>query len=212
MSYNQEELRNKDLHRLFIPSLLGGFLECLVASLLLVIINFAALEGYLLQRYPKDLTFTSYSSELLNNFLANLSHFYLSGQLIIFVAWAMVGMVGYIIIMRLFRAISGLSTSVHRGVSYIKVDHSHGLVRWLGSLHNFFLKLLIFCIGTVLFVSAIFLIYVYAAHQVQVGFIKTWPLNILPFGLSLLATIAGVRLVVIAACLTMPRFARWYVN
>lgn len=210
MSHNEDEKQEKALKHLFVPSLIKFLLEALVAAILLVVINFAAFESSLLKGYPNDLIFTSYSASLLDIFLTIISQVSFMGQLIVFVIWAVVGMLIYIVVFRIIQTVYGISSSVNTGLNYVKTEHTHGIIHWLSTLHNFFLLSLARFISLILLSVATFLAFVFASQQIKIGLEQVWPVNFITLGLALIATFVGVRLIVIGVCLTMPRFARWY--
>ncbi len=211
MSYSEEKRRSPLLRLLFPPGIVL-VLESFISAFLLVIINFTTLETSFFQGYPKDLTFTTYSIELLNSLLATISQFQLAGQIIIFITWVIIGMLTYILLFQLIQLVAGVSSSVNQGVGYIKTEHSHGIVRWFSSLHNFFLNLIIVSISSLLFGSAIFLAFAFATHNVQLAFTEQLPGTVLLLILSYVATLIGVRLLMIGLCLMTPRLARWYIS
>lgn len=209
MPYND---KNDTLLQLYVPSLLSFSLECFISAILLVVINFTTFENSFFRDYPHDLTFSSYSTHVLDNLLAYISQFSLSGQIIIFLMWIFVGMFVYVLLFRLFHIIYSVSRSVNQGVGYIKTEHSHGIVHWFSSLHNFFFTALIILLSFALFGSAIFLAFVFAAQNIQSALTQQWPHNAISFGLSYIATVVGVRLLMIGVCVLLPRFRRWYVG
>jgi hypothetical protein len=210
MSHNEEEEQRKAWQHFFLPGPLRLAVEMLIAVLLLVVINFATFESNFLHNDPRELTFTSYVSELFVKLLTVVSESYIATQVIIFILWAVVGMLVYILGFRLLQAVYGVSSSMNEGFSYVKTEKTKGIFHWLNTLHNFFLKVITNSLSITLFSAAGFLAFAFAVQRVQIGLNEAFPENILPLGLGILATIIGIRLVAMGMCLVMPRFARWY--
>lgn len=210
MSYNEDEHQKKLWQHLFFPPVLNFSFEVLIAVLLLVVLNFAALQDSILHNYPKNLTFTAYSSGLWDTFLTALSRFSISGDIIVFVVWGVIGMLAYISVYRLIEFINGTSHSLEKGYRFVKREGSQGVSRWLGTLYGFFTRLIVGVISLGLFVMASFLVFIFATHQFQLGLREVLPYNVASLALCVSATILGIRLVVIGICLSVDRFARWY--
>lgn len=210
MSHNEDEHQKKLWQHLFFPPVLNFSLESLVAVLVLVVLNFAALQDSILHNYPKNLTFTAYSSEVWDTFLTALSRFSISGDIIVFVVWGIIGMLVYISVYRLIALVGGTSHSLEKGYRFVKREGSRGVARWFGTLYGLFTRLIVGFISIGLFVMTGFLIFSFAPHQFQLGLREILPYNILSLALCVGATILGIRLAVIGICLSVDRFARWY--
>ena len=210
MSHNDEEEQKKAWRHFFIPGPLRLSVEILIAVMLLAVINFATFESNFLHNDPRQLTFTSFITELFIKLLTIISESYIATQVIIFILWAIVGMLVYILGFRLLQAVYGVSSSMSEGFSYIKTEKTQGIFHWFNTLHNFFLKLITNSLSITLFSSAGFLAFAFAVQQVQIGLNEALPNNLLPLGLGIVATVLGIRLVAMGMCLVMPRFARWY--
>ena len=210
MSHNDEEEQKKAWRHFFIPGPLRLSVEILIAVVLLAVINFATFESNFLHSDPRQLTFTSFITELFIKLLTIISESYIATQVIIFILWAIVGMLVYILGFRLLQAVYGVSSSMSEGFSYIKTEKTQGIFHWFNTLHNFFLKVVTNSLSITLFSSAGFLAFAFAVQQVQIGLNEAFPNNLLPLGLGIAATVLGIRLVAMGMCLVMPRFARWY--
>lgn len=210
MSHNEDEEQKKAWRHFFVPGPLRLSVEILIAVLLLGVINFATFESNFLYSDPRQLTFTSFITELFIKLLTIISESYIATQVIIFMLWAIVGMLVYILGFRLLQAIYGVSSSMSEGFSYVKNEKTQGIFHWLNTLHNFFLKVVTNSLSITLFSSAGFLAFAFAVQQVQIGLKEAVPDNLIPLGLGIAATVLGIRLVAMGMCLVMPRFARWY--
>ncbi len=210
MSVNTTTHQNIMARHFFVPNLLNFFLEILVAVVVLTLLNFLTFEKFLLHGYPANLTPSSYGVVFLDNFLSFMSSFQLSGDILIFVLWAVIGMLVYLFCFRLFQIVYGVSSSLGQGFRYIKDTPDSGLKLWLNSLHDFFLKVTTYGISFGLLVVAVFFIFTLATWQVHQALTQHWPSSTLALTASLVLTIIGIRLVVMTICLLLPRFARWY--
>ncbi len=210
MSHNEDDQQKRTWQHFFLPGTLRLFIEIAVALALVVAINFATFESNFLYGITGNITFSSYVSLLLIQLLTMISQSPIATQIIIFALWAIVGMLVYIVGFRIIQAIYGVSSSMSEGFSYIKAEKSQGVLRWFNTLHNFFLRLITHLLSIILFGLAGFLAFAFAVQQMRKGLGETGLETIIPLGLGITATIIGVRLLVMGACLIMPRFARWY--
>ncbi len=210
MSHNQDDEQKRTWRHFFLPGTLRLSVEIIVALLLVVLINFATFENNYLSNVTGDITFASYVAMTLTHLLTVISQSAVATQTIIFILWAIVGMLVYILGFRLVQAIYGVSSSMSEGLGYIKTEKSQGIFHWFNTLHNFFLKVITNSLSITLFSFAGFLAFAFAVGQVQKGLRETGTDIIVPLGLGIIATIVGIRLLVMGMCLVMPRFARWY--
>lgn len=210
MASNQDETRRSTVRHLFLPGTLAFSTEIATASLALIMLNFASFEHAFFHTESGDTSFVSYSGRLFYRFLEAASQLQLVSQVIIFIMWAVAGMLVYLLLYRALQAIYGVSSSLRQGIGYVKTSHSKGLMYWFDSLYNFFISAVTILIGVVAFFGGIFLVFGIASQQMRNGLSTMWPDNLVLFIFTLLAVVVGVRLAIIGICILIPRFARWY--
>ncbi len=154
MSYNQDHDNSVRLRHLFFPRAISFLIELLVTFGVIFILLIDDLERKF-----------SHKSELSDTGIADYVHqlaMHINdivfgndsvGKLSLFCMWAIAGMMIYIVVFKIIQLSSGTFQTMRRGIFYISADHSHGLFRWLGSLHNIFTKFIITILALSLMVA-----------------------------------------------------------
>lgn len=209
MSYNQDAQNSLKLKHLFLPNaavLSGEIIFALIALFTLNINNI----GSKFTNQNDNTSPVAFSGQLLDKMWGALNDSYAFQQISLFILWALAGMFAYILIFRLIQIISGVSYSVKNGFQYVKTDSSRGFFRWLDSLHDFFIKLLITISGILLFGYGAFACFGLASQQFETGLAQSYPAYIAPLLISVLSAIIGIRVIMAGLCLLSRRFRNFY--
>jgi hypothetical protein len=209
-SYNETKHHQLELRHIFFPSAYGFVTEVVIAVLSLIVFNVSQLNDRL---FDKNFgTFDPFSlwSQILKQLLDNAGQHHIVQQAFLFGLWAVVGALIYILIFRLIQIFFGVKQSVGSGVRYVRTDHANGLLRWLASLHNFFLKMLVYILGALAIFTGAVICFGIASQELNNGLAATFPGNVGILLLSVIGAIISVRLIVLGISLLSRRFRDWY--
>jgi hypothetical protein len=211
-SHNELSNRQLKLRHVFFPDLYGFISEVVIAVMALIVLNATLLSDQLLVKNTSTSNPLEQWPQLVANILNSIGHYYIAQQILLFSMWAIIGALIYILVFRLLQMGMGVTHSVGLGLRYVRQDHQRGALRWLGSLHDFFLKLLIFFMGTSALIVGSVICFGIASQELNNGLAETFPANLEALVLSILAAIVSVRIIVFGITLLSPRFQRWYTS
>lgn len=210
LSYNEAEIRKLKLRHIFFPSIYTFAIESVIAVLALIIFNASELSNRLLLDAANNNNPLSYSTNLLNKSFTALENHYAFEQISVFLLWAMAGALIYILVFRVLQAAFGFSYSINEGVELYRREHSAGIVRWLGSLHDFFLRFLILFAGIIVLTVGVLVCFGTASQQLRSGLAHDFPSNLKAITYSFIAAILSVRFIVLGISLLSGHFRAWY--
>jgi hypothetical protein len=214
LSYNEQHTRQLTLRHLFFPSTYGLVAEILVGIVVLVLFNLSALSN---QLFSGELG--TKGGDPLAGWDAFFTKLLNSGQghavvqrVLLFVLWGLVGALLYVLLFRLAQLLFGAKSSLSTGVQLMRREHTPGLFRWLATLHDFFVSLIIIALGGAAVLGGALLCFGIASQELQDGLSDSFPANAWPLILSLFAAILSVRFVAIGTSLLSARFRNWYIG
>ena|GEM_PF-2910066 len=212
LSYNEQHARQLELRHLFFPSLSGMVSEIVVGLVALILFNLSTLGDQLFSRQlgsaggdPLQAS-SSLFTRLLNSGQAND----LVQRGLLFVLWAFVGALIYVLLFRLAQMLFGAKSSLDTGLRYVRQEHAYGLFRWLATLHDFFVKAIFVILGTAAVIGGTLLCFGIACQELRNGLTDSFPTNLGPLAISLLGAILSVRFVALGVSLLSTRFRNWY--
>ncbi|MBW3569318.1 hypothetical protein KY385_04275 [Candidatus Parcubacteria bacterium] len=210
MAYNDEVQNQLRIRHFFFPGLLFFGLESILAVIILVSLNLSSIGNTILdntadQTNPID--FAKNGLEALWHWLNQLEIFMHSS---IFILWATVGVLCYILLFSLFKIIYAFIYSAEEAADLIKKHSGFGVLFWLISLEGIFKSLLVKMAGTVLLLVSTFVFFSYAGNLLKVGVSEEFPALVLPVAFSFVIAILGMRFFVSGIGLLIPAFRRWY--
>ncbi|HVV67336.1 MAG TPA: hypothetical protein VHB72_04725 [Candidatus Saccharimonadales bacterium] len=210
LSYNEEQLRALEIRHLFWPRTYIFFIEAIIAVVLLLLFNVSTLNDQVLNANTGvDASPFSLWGNVFDKTLGNTQHA-AAEHILLFGLWALVGALLYVLIFRFLQFFLKAQGSVRQGASLIQAEHSQGAMRYLGSLHNFFLKLIVIIIGTMAILTGALVCFGIASQELSKGLDQPLPNNLLSFLISFLGALLAVRLIIIGGSLISPRFRAWY--
>jgi hypothetical protein len=211
LSYNDEQYRASELRHFFIPPVYGLVAETIIAVVALVIFNLSTLSDQLLAK-NSGTTANPLSawSTLLDELLTSLQQHTSIQRVLLFMLWAFAGALAYVLIFRLGQLFIRARRSVHQGAELIQTEHGQGAAKWLGSLHDFFLKLILVLGGTAAILTGVLICFAIASQELAYALADSLPLILLDLLLGFIAAVLSVRLVVIGISLLSQRFRIWY--
>lgn len=209
-SYNETKHHQLELRHIFFPGAYGFVTEAIIGILALIVFNASQLNNHLLDKSFGTVDPFSLWSQILRRLLDGVGQHYIVQQVFLFSLWAVVGALIYIFVFRLLQILFGVKQSVGSGVRYVRTDHANGLIRWLASLHNFFLKMLVDVLGTAAILIGATVCFGIASEELNNGLAETFPGNIGILLLSVVGAVISVRLIVLGISLLSRRFRDWY--
>lgn len=183
--------------------------ELSLAALFMLLIGLA-FAGNQLQATAPESDPVSYVSETVNQGWLLLNQFHIAQQVMIFLMWAVFGMLVYVVLFRIFQLIYGTVYQLIKGVEYVHKEHAQGAVKWLGSLQEIVLKTVIWITGSFAMFIGIVVGFSYARTLLRVAVSESLPDNLVYFAGAFLATFISLRLVMVGLCFLLPSFRRWY--
>lgn len=210
MAYNQENQNNLRLRHLFFPNRLSFLFETALSLGLLFVLNLTAFGEKLFENDIDNSDPVSFGEQLFDQQLADFSANRIFEQISVFLMWAAVGMLIYILLFWVAKIISGTFYSLNDGVKKVRTDSTKGFLRWFESLHDFLLKVLLEFGGLILLLFGIFVCFSFASYQLNFGLMVAYPESIERIILSIVSAILAVRLIIVGLCFLLPRFRRWY--
>jgi hypothetical protein len=212
LSYNEQHTRLWAVRHVFFPSSYGLVAEIIVGGMALVLFNLSTLSNEL---FSRDLG--SKGGDPLEGWDALFTKVLNSGQshdvvqkILLFLLWAVAGALLYVLVFRLAQLFFGAKTSLSTGMQLVRQEHAVGLLHWLATLHDFFLKLTIIVLGSAAVIAGVLLCFGIASQELQIGLARSFPSNLWPLVLSLFAAALSVRCVALGISLLSARFRSWY--
>jgi hypothetical protein len=210
LSYTEQKNKEKKLRRIFYPDIFTFCIESIIAIIALVLFNVSDLSARLLYDGPGKNDPFAYTFGLVGNFFDVVQKYYVVQQISLFLLWAIAGSLVYILLFRLLQIIFGVGYSFNEAFSLYKQENGKGVMRWLGSLHDFFIKTFLIICGVLAFSIAFFVCFGLASQELKAGLIYGFPSNLTAIFLSILGAIISVRLIIIGLSLLSTRFLYWY--
>lgn len=210
-SHNEFDNQQLKLRHVFFPGTYGLVSESIIAVLSLIVFNATWLSDQLLAKNLGTEDPLRSWPQLAGRMIDSVAHYHIAQQILLFSMWAVVGALIYILGFRLLQMGLGVSHSVGEGVQYVRQDHQRGVLRWLGSLHDFFIKLLIVILGAAALLVGSVICFGIASQELSNALAEAFPTNLESFVLSILAAVVSVRIIVFGITLLSPRFRRWYI-
>ncbi len=209
VSYNESQARHVKLRHIFFPGTYGFVSEMVVALLALILFNASQFSN---QWVGEDLGANPFSLwyRPLRQIIDSLDRYYITQRVTLFVLWAVVGLLIYILIFRLFQVLFSIKDSMETGVELVREDPRRGLVRWLASLHDFFVIALAALVGLIAVGAGTLVCFSIASQELRNGLTGSFPGDIVPLLLSLVGALISVRLIVLGISLLSRRFRSWY--
>jgi hypothetical protein len=210
VSHNEEDYNKLAIRHIFFPSTYAFIAEATVAIVTLIVFNANELSNRLLASSLDESNPFAFSTQLLNQSWTETQQIYIIQQTLIFLLWAMVGTLTYILIFRILQILFGIKYSVGKGVKLIRREHYSGILKWFNSLHDFFLKALLVFFGVSLLVIGAFVCFSIASQELRAGLLYQFPSNILPLVIAFVSVLLSARLTVLGISLFSPAFRNWY--
>ncbi len=209
VSYNESQARQLTLKHLFYPGTYGVVSEAIVAFLALILFNISDFNSQLLGTNLKANPFSLWHQPIQHLF-NKINGFAGVERITLFLLWSIVGILLYILVFRFLQIFFNVKQSVGTGVKLVRQEHERGFMRWLGSLHDFFVKMLIFLAGVSAAAIGSLVCFGIASQELRNGLISTFPDNLGAFVLSFLGAYLSVRLIALGLTLTSKHFRNWY--
>ncbi len=210
-SYNEFKKHQTVIRHLFLPNKYMLIGEFIFSVIILMIFNGYWLSSHIFGNEKGDKDPVSFFSDLFNTVLLEVQKEYLIQQISIFMLWAVAGALIYILIFRSLQVFFGVGHSVSEGVSLTRKEHKSGLIRWLSSLQDIFLKSLIIISCLVILIGAL-VCFGAASQELRASLVYDFPRNAYSLVLSLIGAFVSVRFVTLTLCLLSERFRSLYTN
>lgn len=209
ISYNESHNKQLTLRHIFFPGSYGMVSEAIIALLALIFFNISDFSGQLLGSNLGASPFSLWRQPL-QHLLNKLDGYATIQHLTLFVLWSIVGILIYILVFRTLQILFNVKHAVGTGVELVRQDHEMGLVRWLASLHDFFVKTLILLTGIAAVAVGSLICFGIASQELRNGLVGSFPSNIGAFILSFIGALISVRVVAIGLTLASRHFRNWY--
>lgn len=212
LSYNDQQNQQLEARHIFFPGAYALAGEVIIGIVALVAFNLSALGNQFLSSdivsasRDSSQAWTPAVQKLLNAVLGQ----HTVQRLLLFLLWAAIGALLYIFIFRLAQMLFGARSSLGTGWQLMQREHAEGLMKWLASLHDLFLRLIVFLVGSAALLSGALICFGIASQELQHGLAGSFPANIWPLLVSLLAAVLSVRFVAMGITLLSSRFRNWY--
>lgn len=210
LSYNETKTKQLKLRHIFLPSAYGFTCEVVIGVVALLVFNASQLSNQLLTKNFDDADPLPLWNHFFTNILDRLQNLPGVQQMLLFLLWAMVGALLYVLAFRTFQAVFGVKRSVGIGVRFMRQEHTKGLLHWLASLHDFFLTSIIFTLGTAALIFGSLVCFSLASQELRNGLTAGFPDSIQHLLISLIAAVLSVRLIALGLSLLSSRFRNWY--
>ncbi len=211
LSYNEEQQQRTELRHLFLPNWYGFVAEAIIGVVALIVFNLSQLNDQFLNKDTGTLANPlSLWGDWLDAFLTGIQQHVGVQQALLFVLWAIAGALIYILVFRALQLFVRAKHTIGEGVQLVQAQHAEGALRWFASLHDFFIKSLIIIAGAAALLIGTTICFGIASQELYYALTNSFPENLLPLLLSLVAAILGVRVVVIGISLLSRRFRAWY--
>jgi hypothetical protein len=83
-------------------------------------------------------------------------------------------------------------------------------VRWLASLHDFFIQAIIVLLGTAALLTGAVICFGIASQELSNGLDSSFPGNLGFFLIGFIGALLAVRVIIVGISLLSPRFRAWY--
>jgi hypothetical protein len=210
LSHNETEQRQLKLRHVFLPGGYGFAAEVIVAVTALVIFNVTELSNQLLTKNFNDADPLPVWNQIFKSILDAVQSYYIVQQVLLFVMWAIIGALLYILVFRLLQIAFGVKHSVNTGWRYMRNDHARGALHWLASLHDFFLASIVNIAGGLIVLFGSIVCFGIASQELRNALIDTFPTNAWELALALVAAILSIRFIALGLSLISSRFRDWY--
>lgn len=212
LSRNEERHKNLSLRHMFFPDIYGFISEATIAIVALVVFNANKLSNRLLKDNLDESNPFVFSLRAVDRTWSDIQQIYLVQQVLIFLLWAIVGVLIYVLVFRSLQIIFGVKSSIGTGIRLARQENYKGYLRWLVSLHDFSVKMLVALAGLIVFILGAFVCFGVASQELRSGLLHAFPANLQPLLFSFIAGLLSIRLVVIGISLLSSRFRNWYVD
>jgi hypothetical protein len=210
LSYNDYNNQKSELRHLFIPSPYNFVAEAIIAVVALILINLSTLSNNLLNANTGVATSPLSVLQAHVSKILGRTQFMFVQKILLFILWAVVGALIYILVFRCLQLFIRLRGSVHEGAQLIESDHSAGAMRYFASLHDFFWKVIIMVSGIAVFLVGVLVCFGIASQELATCLNNTFPENMGPLLLSLVGAFLAIRMAAIGISLMSRRFRIWY--
>jgi hypothetical protein len=210
-SYNDEHTRRLELRHFFLPGGYAVISETIVAIVALVLLNLSTFSQVLggdnagISANPLSLW-----SRVINKLLGSTQQYAFIQEMLVFLLWAFVGAMIYILVFRFIQISLRTKDSVQQGAVLIRTEHTEGALRYFASLHDLLLKIIIVALGTIAILTGTLLCFAIASQQLSNGFAYYFPHDLVNFALAFAGAFIGVRFITVGISLLSPRFRFWY--
>jgi hypothetical protein len=211
-SVSSSELRDRQikLRHLFFPDIYGFVSEVIIAVVALIAFNLSWLSGqFVSKNFGTANPLVSWPG-FVGHLLDKAGQHYGIQQAVLFLIWACVGALLYILIFRTIQIFTGVRHAMGQGVRYVRQDSQRGLVKWLGTLHDFFVKLLLTLIGAAAIIVGALVCFAVASQELSDGLDTAFPHNLGALSISILAAVISIRIIVFGLTMISARFRTWY--
>lgn len=210
-SYNDNQLETSELRHLFIPNRFAVVFETVIAAVLLMLLNLGAI-GDALGGHSSGIDTSPLSlwSQVVDRLLSGWSAGSFIQRALLFALWAIVGALVYMLLFRVFQVSVRARNSVRQGNLLVRTEGQQGLVRYLASLHDFFMRSLVIATGVTALVIGALLCFSIASQQLGIGLDTSFPANLGHFTIAYIGALLAVRTVTIGVSLLSVRFRAWY--
>lgn len=210
LSYNEEKLQTSELRHLFLPSGYVLIAEIVVAVVALIALNLSTLSSTL-SGAGNSIGASPFTlwSRILDKLLSPGQDASVQ-QILLIVLWGVVGALIYIVVFRLFQFFVRARSSLQQGVMLVTSEHSQGAARYLASLHDFFMKLVIGLLGAAAILTGTLVCFAIASQQISFGLDNSFPANLANFAVALIGAFTAVRVITVGISLLSARFRGWY--
>jgi hypothetical protein len=219
LSYNEAEAQRQKFRRLFLPGWLNFAAETLLAVVILLALDLSDIQAGLLTGVNAHGTIIQnplpFLAHRLSDALNSVSKYHWASQLTVFALWAVLGMLAYLFIYRVAQISNATARSLREGVMYVRADGNQGLHKWLGSLHDVFMKVLLKGAGLILILVGAFLAFSYANLELHIAFSNIYSGyfgKTTSFVIGLLSAMLGMRIIIIGLCFLFNHFRRLYLR
>jgi hypothetical protein len=212
LSYNEEHQRQITLLHLFLPTGYGILYEAVLAVLALVLFNLSTLSTDLLSKSLNTAHPLSAWDLLLQKSLNDLQQYHVVQQGMLFGLWAVAGALIYILLFRMLQLYIGARQSIGTGVKLVRQEHAQGVLHWLATLHDIFLKVIIFAAAATAIAIGVLVCFGIASQKLHDGLSAAFPASVGSYALSLVGALLSVRLIILGLCLLSDHFRNWYMG
>ena len=209
-SYNETKERQAKFRHIFLPSGYGFLCEVVIAVVALVVFNVSNLGNQFFTKNFDNADPLPMWGQIINNFLNGIQSIYAVQQIMLFLLWALVGALLYILVFRILQVTFGVKRSVTTGIRFVRKEHTQGFFHWMASLHDFFLAAIIVILGGSAILFGSFVCFGIASQELRNGLTVGIPGNLGKLLLSLVAAVLSVRLIALGLSLISKRFRNWY--